>query len=183
MIDRIGNRSKAQGFATSRLPKLTKDEIDFIKGTYDYIGINAYSTYYIKNNPEEANLDLLSQDSDMNVIIFFDDDWEETPSSWIRVVPWGLRKLLNWLDKTYNHPEIFITENGVSDKGGLEDKLRINYYKVFSIVYFDFFFLVFMYLQEFLNNLLDSILDDGINVTRYTAWSLMDNFEWARGYK
>jgi beta-glucosidase/6-phospho-beta-glucosidase/beta-galactosidase len=44
-------------------------------------------------------------------------------------VPWGLRKLLNWISKEYNKPEIWITENGSSDDGEKDDEFRINYYK------------------------------------------------------
>ncbi|KAJ3659573.1 hypothetical protein Zmor_011256 [Zophobas morio] len=164
MIERIDERSKLQGFASSRLPKFTDEEVEYIKGTHDFLAINAYSTLYVQAKEEEVDTAVISYDSDLNVDTFFDDSWEESASSWLRVVPWGMRKLLNWLSKTYNHPEIFITENGVSDTGGLNDDRRINYYR------------------EYLSNVLEAILDDGVNVTRYTAWSLMDNFEWARGY-
>ena len=37
-------------------------------------------------------------------------------SSWLYVVPWGLRKLLNFIAKNYGDPEIIITENGSSTK-------------------------------------------------------------------
>lgn len=56
-----------------------------------------------------------------------------------------------------------MSENGYGDTNSTDDKERINYYKLY------------------LNALLDSI-DDGCNITGYTAWSLMDNFEWASGY-
>lgn len=64
----------------------------------------------------------------------------------------------------YDNPEMIITENGFSDKEGLNDEGRINYY------------------QLYLSALLKAIYIDGVNVTGYTAWSLLDNFEWMRGY-
>ncbi|XP_044269424.1 myrosinase 1-like [Tribolium madens] len=163
MIDRIGERSKKQGFAKSRLPTFTQEEIDYIKGTYDFVALNTYSTNYTAWI-EEADISDVSYNSDLNVRLFVDDSWEESASTWLRVVPWGLRKIVNWLSKTYNNPEIFITENGLSDRGGLDDDQRIRYYR------------------DYLSNLVDAIVEDGVNVTRYTAWSLLDNFEWRSGY-
>lgn len=54
MIDRIANRSYAEGFRRSRLPAFTSEEVNTIRGTADYLGLNHYSSsnaYYI-DEPE-----------------------------------------------------------------------------------------------------------------------------------
>ena len=51
-------------------------------------------------------------------------------SGWLRVVPWGLRKLLNFIKDNYDNPPVFITENGMSDRNSsMQDGHRIYYYK------------------------------------------------------
>ena len=48
----------------------------------------------------------------------------------MQVVPWGFRKLLNWIAKEYNNPPVIITENGFSDRGELNDRDRVDYHVV-----------------------------------------------------
>ncbi len=51
-------------------------------------------------------------------------------SSWLRVAPFGVRKLLNWINDNFNPGEVIITENGFSDlQGNVDDIQRIYYYK------------------------------------------------------
>ncbi|XP_044265974.1 myrosinase 1-like [Tribolium madens] len=163
MIDRIAERSKKEGFEKSRLPEFTSDEIDYIKGTFDFLSLNTYTTSMVKWI-DDYPIGNVGYDNDISVVAYQDPSWNSSASSWLKVVPWGTRKLINWVDKTYNHPEIVITENGFSDYGELDDEGRILYY------------------QNYLSNILEAIKEDGINVTGYTAWSLMDNFEWLNGY-
>lgn len=40
MIDRIAKRSELEGLAESRLPAWSEEEIEFVKGTHDYFGLN-----------------------------------------------------------------------------------------------------------------------------------------------
>ena len=45
-----------------------------------------------------------------------DDTWYGAGSVWLKVTPWGLRSTLNWLAVEYGPMDIYITENGFSDK-------------------------------------------------------------------
>jgi beta-glucosidase/6-phospho-beta-glucosidase/beta-galactosidase len=38
----------------------------------------------------------------------------QAASDWLFIVPWGLKKTLNYIAKRYNSPKIYITENGKS---------------------------------------------------------------------
>lgn len=54
-----------------------------------------------------------------------------TASSWLKFVPWGLRELLLHINDRYGDVPIYITENGMSDHGGLDDADREEYYKLY----------------------------------------------------
>lgn len=54
-----------------------------------------------------------------------------TTSTWLYQVPWGLTKMLQYINDNYNRPEIIITENGWSENGAsLSDPDRIEYFSV-----------------------------------------------------
>lgn len=53
-------------------------------------------------------------------------------SGWLKVTPFGLRKMLNWIKNHYNNMPVYVTENGISDKNGsLTDYHRIHYYRTY----------------------------------------------------
>ncbi|CAH1110424.1 unnamed protein product [Psylliodes chrysocephalus] len=163
MIDNIAEFSKKQGFNESRLPAFSNEEIELIKGTYDNLAINHYTTYMVKSIPEPTYE--VSFDADSGVAIYQKDSWETAAIDWFKVVPWGMGKLLRWLKHTYGDQVFLISENGVSDRTGtLRDQHRIDYIK------------------NYLSHLLDAIYDGGVNVKAYTLWSIIDNFEWTQGF-
>lgn len=40
----------------NRLPKFTEEQSELLKGSHDFIGINYYSTFYVRNNPASNSL-------------------------------------------------------------------------------------------------------------------------------
>jgi len=169
MKDRVRSRSVQQN-VTNRLPEFSADEIQMIKGSADFFGLNFYNGGNTVDNPEKD--DAWNPDWEPN---FWDDkatrggrhepSWTGSGSSWLFSTPELMRDILVWIKDEYNNPPLYITENGFSDKTGqINDADRIDYYKYY------------------INYVMQAINEDKCDVKGYTAWSLMDNFEWGAGY-
>lgn len=50
VIDRVQAQSSAQGLAASRLRPFTQEQIDYIRGTADFLGLNHYTSAYAYRN-------------------------------------------------------------------------------------------------------------------------------------
>lgn len=154
-----------------RLPNISDEQRLLIKGSSDFFGLNHYTTMFAA----EANGELKEQsvygngglNEDQNIELSVDESWQKTAMQWA-VVPWGCRKLLEWIADRYGNPDIYITENGCAydDQlvdGVVKDTKRIAFYAE--------------YLEE-----CAIAIENGVNLKGYFAWSFMDNFEWASGY-
>lgn len=108
-----------------------------IKDSQDFIGLNYYFHSLIGKKK------VYEKESDLGWGLY----------------PEGIYHLLKDLKK-YNKP-VYITENGLADKG---DQHRS------------------WYIKEILENVHRAI-DEGVDVKGYLHWSLIDNFEWADGFK
>ncbi|KHN85171.1 Beta-glucosidase 6 [Toxocara canis] len=169
MIQRIADRSRSENRSVSRLPSFTQQQIEFVKGSADFLGFNYYTAFLARERrPEEfgKNEDVLQVDA--GVVESQNPEWKRIgpPNSWLQQYPEGFRKILNYIRENYNNVTVIITENGCMDQPGedLEDETRVSY------------------LFEHLKMLSLAINEDHCNVIGYTLWSLMDNFEWSSGY-
>ncbi|CAK1544193.1 unnamed protein product [Leptosia nina] len=163
MKSQIAAKSAEQGFTRSRLPEFTSEEIELVKGSSDFFGVNHYTSAIVYRNDSVIGYHASpSYYDDINIISYKPDDWPGY--DWLRVIPEGFYKLLTKIREDYNNPTVFVTENGrMQITAGLEDDERVTYYK--------------LYLEAMLD-----AMDEGSDVQVYTAWSLMDNFEWMKGY-
>ncbi|XP_076434590.1 lactase/phlorizin hydrolase-like [Babylonia areolata] len=163
MKTQIAQKSFAFNMTRSRLPEFTALERNELRGSADFLGLNYYSSHYTKS--EKRALDPPSFDTDPDITTWQDPSWPKTGSSWLRPYPQGLRDSLTWIRDQYNNVTVYVTENGVSSRDdSVRDQFRIDY------------------MRDHIDELLKAIRQDGCDVRGYTAWSLMDNFEWARGY-
>jgi beta-glucosidase/6-phospho-beta-glucosidase/beta-galactosidase len=165
MIDEIDARSFLEGRAFSRLPKMTDEEKSLIHGSADFFALNYYTSAYLTIDRSDRNLnDEPSWFTDCACKQSTDPSWKRGKNEWLYSVPDGLRSLLNWIKHEYKNPPLLITENGWCDDGEIEDENRIEYF------------------NSHLLAVAKAINLDKCNVIGYTAWSLIDSFEWNTGY-
>jgi beta-glucosidase len=132
-------------------------DLELIATPTDFLGVNYYSRKIVRSDElsEEDRPGSPPEPAELT-----DMGWE--------VYPEGLYDILRRVDRDYGFSDIFITESGAAYPdalvdGRVEDDDRISYQQ--------------RHLAQ-----LHRALEDGVPVLGYFAWSLMDNFEWARGY-
>lgn len=131
-------------------------EIEGLKGTQDYVGINYYGRYFVEvklSNPAAP-------------VIHFNDpsDSDEMRSDldWA-IHPKGFGEVLREAHQRYGKP-IFVLENGMAD--GADDDTRRQ-----------------AFLVSHLRELWSAKNEGGADIRGYFHWSHMDNFEWAEGFE
>lgn len=93
VANNVDENSRRENRRISRLPKFTAAEIEYVKGSADFFGLNYYTSAYatpgtnfLMPNPSLAR--------DQNIIESKDPSWPMAKSRWLQSVPEGLRALL-----------------------------------------------------------------------------------------
>lgn len=151
--------SELEPFFQMNLPGDLSGDLKIISTPMDFLGVNYYSRTVVKYDPDVPFLELVEVNPRGNEYSMM---WE--------IYPEGLYKLLMRIKKDYNPSSILITENGVpvpedvDFDGRIRDERRIHYLR---------------------NHILQihRSMGEGVPIQGYFVWSLLDNFEWALGYR
>jgi beta-glucosidase/6-phospho-beta-glucosidase/beta-galactosidase len=92
MIDNIARFSAAEGLPQSRLPVFTPAQVERVKGTTEFMGLNYY-TSRLAHIPSEPSPDP-SWSRDTGLEFTVNAYWDRAESAWLYSVPDGLRGLL-----------------------------------------------------------------------------------------
>ena len=123
----------------------------------DFFGVNIYTAHYVKKGDKGDPVEI-SDKPGCDITMLY---WPVVPE----VLYWAPK----FLYERYKLP-IIITENGMSNTdwvsidGKVHDPQRIDF--------------MHRYLKA-----LARAQDDGVDIMGYFHWTLLDNFEWSRGYR
>ena len=140
-------------------PDIQRGDMELMKNNpADFLGVNYYSRSIVKGSDQESVLEL-------EIVENRDENWATNGE----VFPQGIYDLLIRLDRDYDHPLMYITENGASFGGDeiVDGKIKDDRR------------------QSYLEGHLEAAsraISHGVNLQRYYVWSLFDNFEWIFGY-
>ena len=122
------------------------------KGTQDFLGINYYSEDTISFN--------LLNPKELFTHTGYPADAEMSENNFIANIPEGFFNTLKWAVRTYPNLPIIVSENGVEDS---TDKMRPRY------------------LAQHIHQMWRAV-NFNWPIKGYFHWSLVDNFEWERGW-
>jgi len=143
-------------------PKIMPGDLETISAKTDFLGVNYYTRQYARH---------------VWYLPFFKAWVDREPPPGIShpvlgpsAFPEGVGELTKRYRDEYGNPVIYFTENGCGDfdavveNGRVKDEHRIQYLK--------------HYLPE-----IQKAIADGSDVRGYFMWTMVDNFEWAQGFK
>jgi beta-glucosidase len=144
-----------------RMPVVADGDLALISQKLDWVGINYYKPDRVFDDAERSGDFPWTKEAPPASDVKTDIGWE--------VYAPGLKLLIEDLYRRYELPDCYITENGAAYNigvvdGVVDDQPRLDYY------------------IDHLNIVAD-LIKDGYPMRGYFAWSLMDNFEWAEGYR
>ena len=140
-------------------PEIQPGDLQTIQAPLDFVGLNYYMRAVMRHDPEIAILQasqIYPPESEYSQM------WE--------IYPPGMYDMLTRIQADYHPKEVYITENGVCVTDGVDfdgrvrDERRIRY------------------LQDHLTQVQRAVRA-GVPLKGYFHWTLMDNFEWAFGYR
>ncbi|MDJ0385050.1 GH1 family beta-glucosidase [Streptomyces sp. G-G2] len=156
------------------LPGPVAEDLEVISAPLDWYGINYYNPMLVGAPRAAAATDFggIGIPSGLPFAIEPMEGYERTDFGW-PVAPDGLRELLAVMRERYGDrlPPVYITENGCSygdepdpATGRTADTRRIAYHDGHV-------------------RALHAAIVEGADVRGYFIWSILDNFEWAEGYR
>ena len=141
-------------------PFVQDGDLDRIHQPVDFLGLNYYCRSFCRwddAHPLKVARAAPPEGAPRTVL-----DWE--------IYPDGLRQILTRLRDEYGNPDVYIAENGAAfDEaeglgGNVDDTERV------------------AFLDGYLRAAAEAI-EEGANLRGYMIWSIIDNFEWAFGYR
>ncbi len=148
--------AQARGFIE---PLLRANDMAVIRQPVDFIGANYYAPAYLR-------FDLMSKAH----IAPADPPPNTARDAFNREIdPAGMWQILKRLRDEYGNPNVLITENGCSDPFSDDPAIQNDTFRI-------------AYLRRHLEAV-KSAMEAGSRVGGYFHWTLVDNWEWAEGYR
>ena len=140
------------------VPAFTDADMDLISQPIDFCGMNLYNGWKVEASKRGNRWEEVPMPQGAPLTAF---KWPVTPE----ILYWGPR----FFHERYGKP-IYITENGMSANDWIESDGEVRDFQRLDFVK--------RYLHHY-----KRAATEGIPVDGYFLWSLLDNFEWAEGYR